>query len=65
MKMKMSKIAFGVAGQRQFIRDKASRLIRCYGCQYLHENGNCLKVGGFYSSIDNKDCPMEAGGKNE
>lgn len=54
-----------VAEQRQFVRDKASRYIRCSDCQYLHENGNCLKVGGFYSSIDNKHCPMEAGGEDE
>ena len=27
-------------------------------CQYRHENGNCLKVGGFCTSIDDKYCPM-------
>lgn len=29
---------------------------RCKDCEYLHRNGNCLKVGGFYSSVDDKDC---------
>ena len=26
-------------------------------CQYRHENGNCLKVGGFCTSVDDKHCP--------
>ena len=25
-------------------------------CEYRHENGNCLKVGGFCTSVDNKYC---------
>lgn len=30
--------------------------LRCKDCEYLHENGNCLKYGGFYNSISNKIC---------
>ena len=26
-------------------------------CEYRHENGNCLKVGGFCTSVSNKYCP--------
>ena len=25
-------------------------------CEYRHENGNCLKVGGFCTSVDDKHC---------
>ena len=25
-------------------------------CEYRHENGNCLKVGGFCMSVDDKHC---------
>lgn len=25
-------------------------------CEYRHENGNCLKVGGFCTSVDNEHC---------
>ena len=25
-------------------------------CQYRHENGNCLEVGGFCTSVDYKYC---------
>ena len=62
----MSK-AILITGQGQSIKDKADKIIRCSGCEYLHSNGNCLKVGGFYSSIDNKYCPKQdkAGGNNE
>ena len=27
-------------------------------CQFRHENGNCLKVGGFCTSVDDKHCPL-------
>lgn len=32
-------------------------------CEYRHENGNCLKVGGFCTSVDNKHCVK--GGNSE
>ena len=25
-------------------------------CEYRHDNGNCLKVGGFCTAVDNKHC---------
>ena len=25
-------------------------------CEYRHENGNCLKVGGFCTSVDDEHC---------
>lgn len=28
-----------------------------FNCQYRHENGNCLRIGGFCTSVDNKYCP--------
>ena len=46
-----------ISGQRQPIKERVSKIIRCSDCEYLHENGNCLKVGGFYNSIQDKDCP--------
>ena len=52
----MAKIHIGVIGQGLPMTDKVSRLIRCSSCEYLHENGNCLKVGGFFSSVADKDC---------
>jgi hypothetical protein len=52
----MAKIHIGVIGQGLPMADKVSRLIRCSDCEYLHENGNCLKVGGFFSSVADKDC---------
>lgn len=54
----MSK-AILITGQGQSINERVSKLIRCSGCEFLHQNGNCLKIGGFYSSIDNKYCPRE------
>ena len=30
-------------------------------CEFRHENGNCLKVGGFCTAVDDKYC--EKGGK--
>ena len=33
-------------------------LRRCKHCEFLHENGNCLKVGGYFTAVDNKDCPI-------
>ncbi len=35
--------------------------VRCVrsGCPYLHlETRNCLKVGGFFTAVSNKHCPM-------
>ena len=40
-----------ITGQGQPIKDRISKLVRCSGCEFLHENGNCLKVGCFYSSV--------------
>jgi len=48
-----------ISGQGQPIKDRVSKLVRCSGCEFLHENGNCLKVGGFYSSVNDKDCPIK------
>jgi hypothetical protein len=29
------------------------------GCPYIHPtNRNCLKVGGFFTAVSNKHCPM-------
>lgn len=39
------------------MKEKVNRLFRCSECEFLHENGNCLKVGGFFSSVKDKDCP--------
>lgn len=44
-------------------RDNQDKYLRCKDCEYLHENGNCLKIGGFYSSIDDKDCVKVGGVK--
>ena len=52
----MAKLHIGVIGQGLPMADKVSKLIRCSGCEYLYPNGNCLKTGGFYSSIADKDC---------
>ena len=30
---------------------------RCRFCEYLHQNGNCTIIGGFYSAVDDKHCP--------
>lgn len=46
-----------ISGNGTPIVEKVSRFARCSNCEYLHENGNCLKVGGFYSSVKDKDCP--------
>lgn len=32
-------------------------------CEYRHENGNCLKVGGFCTSVDDEHCVK--GGSDE
>ena len=48
-----------ITGQGQPIKDRINKLVRCSGCEFLHENGNCLKVGGFYSSVSDKDCPIK------
>lgn len=60
----MTKIHIAISGQGLPMRDKVSRLIRCSGCEYLHPNGNCLKVGGFYSSVADKDC-VKVGKKDD
>lgn len=39
------------------ILDKFSLVTPRTNCQYRHENGNCLKVGGFCTSVDDKHCP--------
>lgn len=46
-----------ISGQCQSVQDRAKKILRCSGCEFLHKNGNCLKVGGFYSSVDDKYCP--------
>ena len=28
----------------------------CKDCEYRHDNGNCLKVGGFCTAVDDKHC---------
>lgn len=61
----MTKIHIAISGQGLPITDKVSRLIRCSGCEYLHENGNCLKVGGFFSSVADKDCVRIKEAKHE
>jgi hypothetical protein len=49
------------------LKDKVAELkesffvVRCVrsGCPYLHlETRNCLKVGGFFTAVSNKHCPM-------
>lgn len=30
---------------------------RCKYCEFRHENGNCLPVGGYFSAVDDKYCP--------
>lgn len=52
-------IKVGVVGKRSNIKRTISKLARCTGCEYLHENGNCLKVGGYFSSVDDKNCPKQ------
>lgn len=47
-----------VAGHGASSKIRADKIIRCKDCEYLHENGNCLKVGGLFSSIDDRDCPQ-------
>lgn len=61
----MAKIRVGIVSQGLSISDRVSRLIRCSGCEYLHENGNCLKVGGFFSSVADKDCVRIKEAKHE
>lgn len=41
------------------IKSDILKLARCSGCEYLHENGNCLKVGGFYSAVNDENCPKK------
>ena len=36
-------------------KDKESNTNR-KNCEYRHENGNCLKVGGFCTSVDDEHC---------
>ena len=36
---------------------------RCEPCPYRHENGNCLPVGGFCTSVLDKYCPKIKKGK--
>ena len=48
-----------ITGQGQSIKYRISKLVRCSGCEFLSENGNCLKVGGFYSSVSDKDFPIK------
>ena len=52
----MTKIHIGIISQGLSISDRVSKLIRCSDCAYFHENGNCLKVGSFFSSVADKDC---------
>ena len=44
--------------------DIPNKYSRCKDCEYLHENGNCLKVGGFYSAVDDKECVKEGSADN-
>ena len=30
---------------------------RCRSCEYLHQNGNCTIIGGFFTAVDDKYCP--------
>lgn len=53
-------MVIAISGQGHSIQDRAKKIVRCSGCEQLHENGNCLKVGGFYSSVDDKYCPKKA-----
>lgn len=52
-------VRIGIMGNGAKITSTISKLVRCRECEYLHENGNCLKVGGFFSSVSDKDCPKE------
>ena len=45
--------------------DTLNKYSRCKNCEYLHENGNCLKVGGFYSAVDDKDCIKKGSAEDE
>lgn len=53
--------------ERVSLKEQVNNIIRCSECEYLHSNGNCLKVGGFYTSVRDKDCPMinEREGEND
>lgn len=52
MAVKVAIISDGIS-----MKEKVNRLFRCSECEFLHENGNCLKVGGFFTSVKDKDCP--------
>lgn len=54
----MAKYVIGAIGHgRSHLTGTIHQYARCSGCEYLHENGNCLKVGGFFSSVSDKNCP--------
>ena len=61
----MAKIHIGIVGQGLSMSDRVSRLIRCSGCEYLHENGNCLSQDSFFSSVADKDCVRIKEAKHE
>ena len=60
----MAKYTVGVVGHgRSHMKTTLHIFARCSGCEYLHENGNCLKVGGFFSAVSDKDCPRISPGE--
>ena len=56
-----------------FAYDEAIEIVKQGGvrnnrkdCEYRHDNGNCLKVGGFCTSVDDKHCEkMSQGGVSD
>ena len=51
-----------VMNHNLIVRDTAIEIVKQGGlsnrkdCEYRHEHGNCLKVGGFCTSVDDKYC---------
>ena len=54
----MKDIKIEIIGGPSPIKTTLNKYIRCQNCPYLTDTGNCLKVGGFYNSVSDKDCPI-------
>lgn len=45
-----------ISGNGISIRERVKKIAQRANCEYRHENGNCLKVGGFCMAVDDKHC---------
>lgn len=53
-----------ISGQGAPIRERVRKIFERESCEYRHENGNCLKVGGFCLAVDDRHCPKKKQNQN-